>query len=349
MTNMRYSTLLASGLVAVSLGIGSVAAAQQANGDYAVPRTEHGYPDLQGNWTNATITPLERPSGQGPTISWEEVERLEGGVQQRRELAAQPSDPNRPPPPPGGDGSTGAAGGVGGYNNVYIESGERVAIINGEPRSSLVVDPPDGRIPALTDGARQRQAQARMAFAGQGQYDNPENRPIGERCILSFGSNAGPPMLPNGFYNNNYTIVQNADHVMIMTEMIHDARIIRIGDGPRLPSHVRPYFGDSWGYYEGDTLVVETTNINPRQQFRGMPSEATRIIERFTRVADDMIVYRFTVDDPLTYTEPWTAEVPFWTLDGRLYEYACHEGNYSLSNVLSGARFQERQDAQDQN
>jgi hypothetical protein len=341
----RTVWFLTVGVTVAALGTTSIAAAQAAardDGQWVVPRTEHGYPDLQGNWTNATLTPLERPAGQGPTMSWEEVDLLEGRTQRQRELAFQPSDPNRPAPPVGGDGSTGAAGGVGGYNSVYIERGDRVAIVNGEPRTSIIVDPPDGLVPALTEEARQRQAQARMGLAGMGQYDNPENRPLAERCIVSFGSNMGPPMLPNYFYNNNYTIVQTADHVMIMTEMIHDARIIRLGDGPRLPDHVRPWFGDSWGYYEDDTLVIETTNFHPNQRVRGVPSDNTRVIERLTRVDEETILYEFTVDDPTTFAAPWTGQLPFNRMDARIYEYACHEGNYSLSNVLSGARYQER-------
>jgi hypothetical protein len=171
-------------------------------------------------------------------------------------------------------------------------------------------------------------------------------RPIAERCLLSFGSNAGPPMLPNGWYNNNYTIVQTPDHVMIMTEMVHDARVIRIGDGPRLPAGVRPWLGDSWGHWEGDTLIVETTNFHPLQQFRGMPSDDLRVVERFTRADEETILYEFTIDDPTTYTEVWGGQVPMKRLDGLVYEYACHEGNYALANILSGARYEERLEAQ---
>ena len=195
--------------------------------------------------------------------------------QDRIERLAAPSDPNRPAPPQGGDGSTGAAGNVGGYNNFWIDAGERVAIVNGEYRTSLIVDPPDGRVPALTDAAPRppgRARQARPAQFGRA-YDNPENRPLAERCIASFGSNAGPPMLPNYFYNNNYTIVQTRDHVMIMTEMVHDARIIRLGkDRQRLPASVRPWWGDSIGWWEGDTLVIETTNFHPSQSSAARPT-----------------------------------------------------------------------------
>jgi hypothetical protein len=343
--------MLAFGIAIASAGFVSAAAAQAPTrdaGQWVVPRTPEGHPDLQGNWTNATVTPLERPNGAAPTLTQAEVDAIERPIQERREeRITAVSDPNRPAPPVGGDGSTGAAGGVGGYNTVYIESGDRVIRINGEARAGMVIDPPDGRIPSVTADASAR-ARALRPAGRFGQYDNPENRPLGERCILSFGSNAGPPMLPNGFYNNNYTIVQTPDHIAIMTEMIHDTRIIRIGDGPRLPADVRPYFGDSWGHWEGDTLVIETTNIHPAQSLRGAPSENLRIIERLTRVDEETILYRFTVDDPTSFESTWTAELPFTKLDGQVYEYACHEGNYALSNVLSGARYQERRESENQ-
>jgi hypothetical protein len=232
---------------------------------------------------------------------------------------------------------------VGGYNYFWIDAGDRVAVVNGEHRSSLITDPPDGRIPPLTPQGRERMAERGRAARQFGQYDNPENRPLAERCIVSFGSNAGPPMLPNYFYNNNYTIVQTRDHVMILTEMVHDARIIRLGGGEPLPRQVRPWFGDSRGRWVGDTLVVETTNINPLQTFGG--GDDLKVIERFTRVDERTILYRFTIDDPTTYTRPWSGEVPFIAMGDLVYEYACHEGNYALSNVLSGARAQERDSA----
>jgi hypothetical protein len=303
---------------------------------WTMPRTPDGHPDLQGNWTNETMTPLDRPAGQAQALSPEEVAKIEKGMAERVDRLGQPSDPNRPAPPKGGDGSTGAAGNVGGYNNFWLNPGNRVAVVNGEYRSSLIVDPPDGRVPAQTAEARERQA-ARLARSRQfGQYDNPENRPLGERCIMSFGSNAGPPMLPNYFYNNNYTIVQTKDHVMIMAEMVHDARIIRMS-GERLPKHVRPWMGDSIGRWEGDTLVVETTNFHPLQVFRGA-SDNLKVIERFSRVDADTILYKFTIEDPSTFTAPWTGEVPFKALNDHVYEYACHEGNYALENILRGER-----------
>ena len=316
--------------------------------DWTVPRTAYGHPDLQGNWSNATLTPILREEGQDPIYTWEEVAQIEGWKEAYTRLAARASDPNRGAPPEGGiftgnARADAASGGTGGYNNFYIDSGDRVAIFNGEPRTSLVVRPANGRLPTLTSAGRQRIGALRAARAGTGAYDNPENRPLAERCLMSFGSNAGPPMLPNYFYNNSYTIVQTPDHVMIMTEMVHDARIIRLGEPNRIPAHIRPWMGDSWGRWEGDTLVVETTNIHPSQRLQGIPpSEEIRVTERFTRAGETTINYEFTVDDPVMFTEPWGGELPFTRMNGLVYEYACHEGNYALENVLRGARAQER-------
>ena len=318
--------------------------------EWVVPRTPAGHPDLQGNWSNATVTPIQRPDGQGPTHTWEAVARIEGFVRNIRAAGARDSDPNREAPPVGGIFSgdarrDAASGGTGGYNSFYIDSGDLVAIFNGEPRTSLVVDPENGRLPPLSEEGRELRAERRRFGSQFGQYDNPENRPLAERCIMSFGSNAGPPMLPNYFYNNNYTIVQTPDHVMIMTEMVHDVRIIRLGEPKRLPAHIRPWMGDSWGRWEGDTLVVETTNLHPNQTLQGVaPSEEIKVIERFTRADEHTIHYEFTVEDPVMWTRPWSGEVPFTRLDGLVYEYACHEGNYALENVLRGARAQEREE-----
>ena len=339
---MRYSAPLVAFCVAIALlgPVSSVAAqaASSTSGDWVVPRTPAGHPDLQGNWSSATITPLQRPRDQDLVLTWEEVEVREGRAAGFLDAVSRPSDPDRSAPR--------AGGGVGGYNGIYIDRGDKVAKVYGEPRSSLITHPADGRVPELTPAAQARRAERRESRSQFGQYDHPELRPLGERCLVSFGSNAGPPMLPNGFYNNNYTIVQTPDHVVIMAEMVHDARIIRIGDGPRLPEHIRPWMGDSWGHWEGDVLVVETTNIHPLHRYSG---EEMKVIERFSRMAEDAVLYEFTIDDPSTYTEPWGGQVPMMALNDRLYEYACHEGNYALSNILSGARYQERLEAENQN
>jgi|TARA_B100000809_G_scaffold259664_1_gene305126 hypothetical protein len=319
-------------------GVVSTAAAQNRSpnaGDWEVPRTADGHPDLQGNWTNATLTPFTRRLDTPPIYTWEEVAELE---------QTDGDCPAAPGTAACGRASFGLAGQE--YNEVYWDRGSRVAIINGEPRASLVTNPVDGRVPSMTSeaqAARAEYVEFRRQFA---QYDHPEMRPLAERCLVSFGSNAGPPMLPNGGYNNNYTIVQTADHVLIMAEMVHDARVIKIGDGPRLPPHVRPWMGDSWGHWEGDVLVVETTNIHPLQRFRGNSSENLKVIERFSRIDQETVLYEFTIDDPTVYTATWGGEVPMMRFDDKLYEYACQEGNYSLAGVLSGARYQERIEAQ---
>ena len=302
-------------------------------------RTADGKPDLQGVWTNATITPLERPQNvKNLVLSDEEAARMEKSTLDRREKLNEPSDPNRAAPPQGGDGSTGAAGNVGGYNNFWLDPGDRVAVVDGQRRSSLLIDPPDGRLPALTAEARTRQqARAKQAI-GRGQYDHPEYRPLAERCLLSFGPTT--PLIPNYFYNNNLQIVQTPDHVMILMEMVHDARVVRIG-GTHVPKHIRPWMGDSIGHWEGDTLVVDTTNFPLQQPFRGA-AENLHVIERFRRVDATTINYRFTVDDPTTFARPFTGEIPFRATDELIYEYACHEGNYALANILSGARNEEK-------
>lgn len=346
-----------SSLLAVVLGTLAACApavSAQSSTGWEVPRLADGRPDLQGNWSNATMTPIVRPAGVGPVLTADQVAALEEGRQDFIAQDYEDSDPNRGAPPVGGE-LTGdpifdaATGGTGGYNQFFVDAGDEIAVFNGEYRSSLIVDPADGRPPAFSALGQSMRAE-RTAFNRRfGQYDNPENRPLGERCIMSFGSNGGPPMLPNYFYNNNYTIVQTPDHVMIMTEMVHDVRVIRMGEPRRLPEHIRPWMGDSWGRWEGDTLVVETTNIHPEQVLLGMsaasfyPSSDIRVTERFTRVSEGTINYEFVIEDPI-FTQPLRGEVPFNRLEGLVYEYACHEGNYALENVLRGARAEEQRE-----
>ena len=341
---MRYTSVVLSGVLTF---MASAALAQQPK-RWIMPRTGDGRPDLQGNWSNATVTPLERPQGRGPVLTTEEVAIAEGRLKARLDSLSRKSDPNRAAPPKGGV-SLGdprfdaASGGTGGYNVFYIDPGERVAVVNGEPRSSLITRPANGRVPALTPAAQARATAVRNQY---GNFDNPENRPLAERCIISFGSNGGPPMLPNYFYNNNYTIVQTRDHVLILTEMVHDARIIRLGTGPQLPKQIQPYFGDSFGRWAGDTLVIETTGFHPAQAagFYGASPEM-KVTERIVRTGERTLLYQFMVEDPTSFAESWGGEVPFNRLDEQIYEYACHEANYSLSNVLSGARDEERRKA----
>ena len=341
--SIRHSTRLLTACVAL-IATATLLLPAGAQGQWTVPRTAHGHPDLQGNWSNATITPIERPRGQAAVLTAEEVAQREGRADAIVTALAQPSDPDRGAPEAGSD--------IGAYNYVYIDGGSRVAIVNGEPRTSLITFPSDGRIPALSAEGQRRKQEYDAFRARFGDFDHPELRPLVERCVVYYASSRtgtmGPPMTPTGGYNNNLTILQTPDHVLIRAEMIHDTRIIRLGEPNRLPKHVRPWFGDSWGHWEGNTLVVETTNVHPDQgyneSFDKVPySEDYRVIERFTQVDDDTILYEFEIDDPRTYSEPWGGEIPWERFDQQILEYACHEGNYALGNVLSGARYQERQ------
>jgi hypothetical protein len=362
------------GALALVVGILAVTfaplAAQTPAGEgkpWSVPRTPDGKPDLQGNWSNETQTPLERMGTQSATLTAAEAAAIEERARFVAEFRDQPSDPNRGAPVKGGDNKAltapgqpsfieliaeAAGGAVGGYNGFWLDPGSNVIRIDGVARSSIIIDPPTGRLPPFTAAGKQRVSEQAALAKKFGEFDHPEVRSLSDRCLLSFGSNAGPPMLPNYFYNNNYTIVQTKDHVMILTEMVNDVRIIRLGATDHLPRHVQPWFGDSIGRWEGDTLVVETTNIHPQQlaqssvlwAYRGASSDL-KVTERFTRTGPDTILYRFTMEDPSTFTAPFTGELPFNRIDEQLFEYACHEGNYALSNILSGERAKEKQAA----
>jgi hypothetical protein len=308
-----------------------------------VPRTPDGKPDMQGIWNAATVTPLERPAEYAgrPVLSEEEARKLEGNEVARVEQRAQPSDPNRSAPKIDGN--------VGGYNNFWIDRGNRVLRINGQPRASLIVDPPDGKVPEQVPEAKKRNAVARGSVArpnsdapenaqpnGPGAYDDVELRPLAERCIMAFGSTSGPPTLPNYFYNNLKQVVQTPDHVMILIEMIHDARIIPIGK-PRATSTIRKWMGDSVGRWDGDTFVVETTSFTNKTRFRGS-SENLKVTERLTRTDENTLLYQFTVEDPATWPRPWSGEYTWVKSEEPIYEYACHEHNYALGDILRGER-----------
>lgn len=303
----------------------TVASALFAQSKTALPRTPDGHPDLQGIWTNATITPLERPAALAnkPTLGDAEAAVLEKAA--AKDLADVDGKSEHP--------LLAAAGsnGTGGYNVLFIDRGSELARVDGVKRTSLIVDPPDGKIPPVTPEGRQRNT---AAFRNSN-TDSVKNRPPAERCLVGFGSSTGPPMLPV-LYNNNYQIVQTADRVMILAEMVHDARIVRIG-GTHVSSSVHQWLGDSIGHWEGDTLVVDTTNFNNQNLFHGS-GESLHVIERFTRTDASTILYRATIDDPTTFTRQWTVEFPFVAAKGPIYEYACHEGNYSLTDILNGAR-----------
>jgi hypothetical protein len=333
-----------AGAIAAALSIGLGAQSK------SVAKTPWGHPDLQGLWNVATMTPLERPdeSKGRLTLTEAEVRKLESANAARRANRARPSDGNRQAPPVGGDGSTGAAGNVGGYNNFWVDPGDTYNKVDGQYRTSIIVDPPDGRIPPTLPAALKRNAARLRAIPtsdapenvqtrAPGAYDNPEQRPLGERCIIGFGSTSGPPML-SVLYNNFKQIVQTPTHVVILVEMVHDARIIPFRSA-HAPDHIRKWMGDSIARWEGDTLVVETTNFSDKTRFRGSSGEL-KVVERFNRVDDRTLLYRFTVEDPTTWARPWTGEYS-WALAGpdeHLYEYACHEGNYSFEGIMKGER-----------
>jgi hypothetical protein len=314
-------------------GLFLVSPLMAADGDYTAPRTANGVPDLQGIWTNNTITPLTRPREfERLVLTADEARQLESSVAAFSEQQDQPSDPDREAPTKGRIDLQDS------YNNFWFDDGTHVAQINGEYRSSLITDPADGQVPAYTAEAQDRMAREREIRSRAGQFDGPEMRPLPERCLLSFGSSSGPPMLPI-LYNNHYQIVQSPGYVMILVEMVHDARFIRISETP-LPQVLQPWLGDSLGHWEGETLVVTTGNFNANQRFRNS-SDQLQVTERFTRVAENRINYSFTVHDPETFVQDWSAEIPMLATEDRLYEYACHEGNYALSGVLAGARLEE--------
>jgi hypothetical protein len=362
--SLAAAIALALGLSALPLAASAAQPAAKAPGNWVAPRTPDGHPDFQGNWSNETQTPFERMGKVGPTLTDQQAAALEKRAQDVEEFRDRPTEPGEkatkdngtydlaavPGEPTFVERIAQAAGGnVGGYNGFWLDPGNKVIRIDGVARSSIVIDPADGRIPAMTDAGKKRMAE-RMGFEKKvGEFDGPEVRSLSDRCLTSFGSNAGPPMLPNYFYNNNYTIVQTKDHVMIMTEMVHDVRIIRLGATKHAPAQIHPWFGDSIGHWEGDTLVVETTNIHPTQlsesstfgPYRGA-SEQLKVTERFTRTAPDVLNYKFTVEDPGALTASYSGELPFNRINEPIYEYACAEGNYALPGMLAGAREQER-------
>ena len=291
----------------------------------AAGQTAHkaAVPDLEGYWTNVTITPLERPAefANKTFLTPKEAADYEKRTVERNNADRRDGA--------GTDADVGRA-----YNDFWWDRGTRVVPTL---RTSLVTDPPDGKVPALTPEAQKRLADQRAAARGH-QNDGPENRGLSERCLL--WATAGPPMMPS-FYNNNYQIVQGPGYVMILVEMIHDVRIIPTDGRPHFPSNVREWLGDSRGHWEGNTLVVETTNFTGKTNFRGS-DENLRLIERFTRTAPDLLMYEFTVDDPTAFTRNWTAQIPMRKAEGPIIEYACHEGNYAMPGILAGARAEEK-------
>ena len=311
-------------------------------------------PDLSGNYNVATLTPLERPEFFGDNLylyKWV-ADLLAFGVEFGRNLMNEDSDPERGAPPAGGDGSPGAAGNVGGYNAFWVDPGDSGFELDGKFRTSIIFSPEDGRQPKLTDVGLDKRKVFFSAFQAnegkawwvgegvQGPYDDPELMTLSDRCLLGFSSTAGPPMLP-ALYNNLKRIVQTPEHVMILSEMVHDARIVRM-NSEHLPEEIRKWMGDSVGHWEGDTLVVDTTNFKARTALY-LASETLHVVERFRRIDEKTLHYSFTVEDPAIWTGSWSGEYPWPATDDPVYEYACHEGNYAMGNILRGARILENE------
>ena len=304
--------------------------------NYAPPRNEMGQPDISGLWTNETLTRFERPERYGDrlVLTEKEVAQMEGAADERYRQSNLPTDPTA--------GAPAAGNRVGGYNTYWVGNVNRVMRVGGEPRTSLITYPENGRIPPRRKNAPPKKTDGwhTIFFTPEvGNLESYETRSSVERCIF-WPSQAGA-VLHQGAYNANYQIVQSPDHVMILAETIHDARIIRLNSRhPPASAITRPWMGDSIGWYEGDTLVVETINYSPKQYFHHA-SDELKVTERFTRVAPDRLHYAFRVEDPLVWDEPWGGEYEFSPSEG-VYEYACHEGNYALVNSLTIARMQDK-------
>ncbi len=321
---------LAAVLTAIAvMALAPVFAAAQATNTTTSPRTPWGDPDLQGIWNNATITPFQRPEelGDKEFLTEEEAANLEQQTVDRNDrLWRAPAQ------------RTDAGGSVGAYNNFWMERGTTVVPTW---RTSIIFDPPNGRLPALTPEADERLTSSearRIAEVRRGALpaDSWEQLDLGDRCLWY----RGIPSFPTG-YNNNYHIVQNADFVAILQEHIHDVRFIPLDGRPRFAQAIRQYAGNSRGHWEDDTLVVETTDFNDKafiRNFNGNLSEALYVVERFTRIGPDTLDYEFTVNDSSTWTRPWSGSLPMARIEGPMFEYACHEGNRGLTNILVGSR-----------
>jgi hypothetical protein len=329
----------------------------------AQPRTPDGHPDLQGTYDLATMTPFERLPGDPPVLTKEQAQKLQDAEAARRAKNATKVDPERKLEV-GGDTTPGktffeilekaGGGAVGGYDRLWLNQGTAFMAVDGQIRTSIVIDPADGHVPPYNAAATKRRAGGRglptsdesentARRSPRSEYDNPEQRPLSERCLLGFGSTSGPPALPDYFYNDLHQIVQTPDSIMILTEMVHDARIVRM-NAQHLPKGIRRWMGDSVGHWEGETLVIDTTNFNDKTRFRGS-TENLHVVERLTRLDEKTLLYRFTVEDQQTWDRPWTGEMAWPLTTQPIYEYACHEGNYALGDVMRGARKQDADEA----
>jgi len=337
---MLKGLLIAAAIAA--LGAPALAAEQAPRPvtTYKAPRLADGHPSLEGVWTNTSMTRLERNPRWGDSLmlSEEKAGEIEGKNQAILRLAAKPTDPNLKVTDLPADCS-GGRGTNCNYNAGWTDPGDTVMRVAGKPRNGYITSTADGRVPMRKD-IKASPFGGRGLPKGMSPSDNPESRALGERCLLSFGNSSGPVMLP-GLYNNTYQFVQTKDAVLIDVEMVHDARIVRLNTRQHLPASVRPWMGDSIGWWEGDTLVVETTNYHPEQSFRGS-SEHLKVTERFTPVGPGRMHYAFWVEDPTVFAQPWGGEYEFSRIKGQVYEYACHEGNYGLVGILEGARAEDR-------
>jgi len=333
---MRFKSRM-FGISIIAIGSYIFQLGSSAQEVFEVPRTEWGVPDLQGIWSIATQTRLERADRFNGrlVVSSEEALQFEAMVEARNEESYQPSDPERSAPTAGVN--------VGGYNTFWMDPGNHLAVVNGEIRTSILLDPVDGKLPYSEQGL----ANFAAANLDRENYDGPEVRPLGERCVVGFGSTAGPPKLPV-LYNNVTQIVQTEDYVLLLAEMNHDARIVRLGGEFQDPPF-NNWLGDSIGRYEGDTLVIETTNFHPQHYMRSstdhrfIASSSMHVVERLTLTENDVILYQFTVTDPENYSQPWSGELPMNRTTEGLFEYACHEGNYAMPGILAGARRAEKE------
>jgi hypothetical protein len=301
-----------------------------------VPRTAWGTPDLSGVWDFRTLTPLERPTSQANKefLTEEEAAKIEQDtIERNRALDERPAERTTA----GGNVDRRADGSPGFYNNFWLDGGTKPVATR---RTSLVIDPPNGRVPPLTAAAQQRAAE-RRAYVRDHPADGPEDRSPSDRCIVGF--NAGPPLTPGG-YNQNMQVVQTRDYVVLVTEMVHTARIVPLDGRPRPNDGIRQWSGEARGRWEGDTLVIETTNFRQDRAWRGATG-SMKLIERLTRLDTGTLEYKYTVIDPDTWTSPWTASIPLSLSDLPMYEYACHEGNHSMQGILSGQRFADKEAA----
>jgi hypothetical protein len=354
---MRTIIALLAGCAVIVAAPAMAADAPAKAAAYKAPKTSFGAPDLEGYWTNATLTKLERDPKYGTRrdLTKAEVDQIEGADKARSERINPSVTKTVAKADDLPECQSGATGPGCGYNAGWTDPGNTVMKVGGTGRTSFITFPENGRIPArigataAPEQPRRRPAAAEGGAEGgegdagpqrPGQNDNPEGRSLGERCIMSFGQSSGPVMQPQ-LYNNNYMFVQSKDSVAIWVEMVHDVRIVRI-NGTHRTDGVNPWMGDSIGHWEGDTLVVDTTNYNPKQTFRGSDKNL-HMVEKYTRVGKNNLRYEFRVEDSTVWAQPWGGEYEFTPTKGQVYEYACHEGNYGLQNILAGAREDEAQ------